>query len=400
MRSTKIGAILLLISVLSLFTSVYAESFGIRYSNKYRILVNIKGLPDGNKVYLIRTIGDSKADTISVAAAANSVVIFVGELELEGEIHFVKIDTSDFKELSGQQTWIRIMLANNQNIEITGDVAAWHAVKITGSQATSFYEKEIKIIADSLKVYAKQMTAASDDSVRYANSKIECENAVLSYLKKISTSYVAPNVMAKLEWVSAEIKEELYKSLAPKVRKSYYGVALRKVIDRSYKREQIKEGGLIPDFTLITLDSQYVSIKDFVAKNKVTLVDFWASWCKPCRSQIPHLTEIYNKYKDRGFNIIGISIDHRFPDWAAAVKEDKTPWLHFIQGNIKVDKEIFGLQAIPGYLLVDGEGKMLAFSRGLGSVPSFGPQLRGEVLSETIQKILDRSLELSSARDR
>jgi thiol-disulfide isomerase/thioredoxin len=110
---------------------------------------------------------------------------------------------------------------------------------------------------------------------------------------------------------------------------------------------------------------------------KVTIVDFWAAWCKPCRAENPNVVQVYNKYHDKGLNILGVSLDRRAEDWTKAIEEDGLVWNHV--SNIKYFDEIaelYNVRAIPATFILDENGVIIA------------KDLRGPALENKISELL------------
>ncbi|MNY40348.1 Thiol-disulfide oxidoreductase ResA [compost metagenome] len=124
---------------------------------------------------------------------------------------------------------------------------------------------------------------------------------------------------------------------------------------------------------------------DIVSASKVTLIDFWASWCKPCRAEIPFLKSAYTKYRSKGFNIISIAVRDRKADWKKALNEEGTAWVNGIEQDGEVWK-MFDFQSIPAYALVDGQGKIIAFQWNAGY--TIGGNIRQEHLDKKLAEIL------------
>lgn len=121
------------------------------------------------------------------------------------------------------------------------------------------------------------------------------------------------------------------------------------------------EGKAFPAFPAgkKTIDDKDLNLERF--KGKVLLVDFWATWCPPCRAEVAPLVSVYNKYKDKGFEIIGISFDKDRAEFDKFVKENKMDWAHYYDGKYW-DNEVgptYGIQSIPTMYLLDGEGKVI-----------------------------------------
>ncbi|WP_158559168.1 TlpA family protein disulfide reductase [Deminuibacter soli] len=106
-------------------------------------------------------------------------------------------------------------------------------------------------------------------------------------------------------------------------------------------------------------DANGNTVKLSSLKGKVVLVDFWASWCGPCRQSMPHLKKLYSEYKSKGFEIYGISLDESAAPWKRAVKEDGTSWIHVLDTQGRTAQQ-FNVQYIPTSYLIDKEGKVVA----------------------------------------
>ncbi|KAF1079683.1 MAG: hypothetical protein GQF41_3998 [Candidatus Rifleibacterium amylolyticum] len=138
------------------------------------------------------------------------------------------------------------------------------------------------------------------------------------------------------------------------------------------------EGKPFPEFPAgkKTIDGKDLNLARF--KGKVLLVDFWATWCPPCRAEVGPLVSVYNKYKDKGFEIVGISFDKERADFDAFVKENKMDWPHYFDGK-HWENEVgptYGIQSIPTMYLLDGEGKVIS------------TDLRDGKLEKELEKIL------------
>lgn len=136
------------------------------------------------------------------------------------------------------------------------------------------------------------------------------------------------------------------------------------------KFKPLAYGQPAPNFTLPNLNGDLVSLTDF--KNKVILVDFWASWCKPCRDQSPELVELHNNYRSKGLTIMSVSLDRNNERWLQAIKDDNLNWTHV--SNLKHWKDPiaaeYNVRSIPELFLIDEKGAVLARSHDLASIKS------------------------------
>lgn len=119
-------------------------------------------------------------------------------------------------------------------------------------------------------------------------------------------------------------------------------------------------GGEAPDFSQVSPEGASISLSDL--KGKIVLVDFWASWCGPCRRENPNVVRMYNKYKDKGFEILGVSLDSNKDRWVAAIAKDGLTWpqISDLKGWANAAAQLYGVTSIPQTVLVDKDGKILA----------------------------------------
>ncbi len=119
-------------------------------------------------------------------------------------------------------------------------------------------------------------------------------------------------------------------------------------------------GAKATDFTQTAPDGKRISLSDF--KGKYLLVDFWASWCRPCRMENPNVVAAYNRFKDKGFAILGVSLDSNKEQWIAAIRNDNLTWAQVsdLKGGSNDAAILYGIMSIPQNVLIDREGKIIA----------------------------------------
>lgn len=140
------------------------------------------------------------------------------------------------------------------------------------------------------------------------------------------------------------------------------GPHFHKIMKQIEAMKNADEGGLFTDFSLPDTKGKSVSVMSMITENQYTLVDFWASWCGPCRAEMPNVVAAYNKYHDKGFEVVGISLDEDRNAWLAAIKKLQMPWpqLSDLKGWNCEGAVLYKIQAIPSNLLVDQSGRIVA----------------------------------------
>ena len=195
------------------------------------------------------------------------------------------------------------------------------------------------------------------------NLENEIKQAQLDLIKTNSDQFFVTQIFPFLKkMATVEQTKEIYNLLPESSKQHTNVVAVLKDIEI---KESIQPGRLAPDFTLKTPEGKNLSLSDL--KGKVVLVDFWASWCKPCRASFPHMKELYAKYHAKGFEILGVTNDSRHKDWIKALKKDDLPWLNVAdefptEGPVRTARVItsYGMDYLPSTVLIDREGVIIA----------------------------------------
>ncbi len=194
---------------------------------------------------------------------------------------------------------------------------------------------------------------------------------VKAHPNSVVSAYLVDEYLAKQP--DAAVLQPLYDVFSENVKHSLYGKNVWKALQAG-NRTVI--GVKAPGFIIADKNRNKISLDAF--KGKYTLIDFWASWCGPCRAENPKVLEAYNNYKNKGFDVLSVSLDDNKTNWLKAVGEDKLPWTQVcdLKGTNSEVKKNYGIKMIPMNYLLDKEGRIIA------------KNLRGEALQRKLAEVL------------
>ena len=185
-------------------------------------------------------------------------------------------------------------------------------------------------------------------------------------------SALVVNRMVQSQSVPVAEAEKLYQGLSERMRQTELGQGIGETLN-SIKRTAI--GSKAPEFSAPTPSGEQLALSEVLGK--VTLVDFWAAWCRPCRAENPNVVRVYQKYKDKGLSILGVSLDRNADDWKKAIEDDGLDWHHV--SNVRYFDEIaelYNVTGIPASFILDENGVIVA------------KNLRGQALEDKIAELL------------
>ncbi|WP_316791315.1 TlpA disulfide reductase family protein [Pedobacter frigoris] len=368
------------ISLLTVVTLVAAASCAQnKQANGYVISGKIKGVNSG----MVKLMRHNDSDRTS--KAVDSAVLKNGVFELKGRTDNPEVMSLQFSP----GNWGMRLFVENSKIAVDIDTAgAEHydytaygmekgaslkKFKVSGSKVNDEYEQyendpeQLKFKAayatlNKMKGMDHEVLRAKSDSIskfykawqlKYINDFVAKNPASAAGIYMFSNYYMFESSMpifaveAMLAKFQADAKGSVYYT---------------NLVGDIEKRKTVLPGKQAPDFTLLKRDSTSFSLSS--TKGKYVMIDFWASWCKPCREAIPHWKEVYQKYKDKGFEIVSVSNDSRWKDWFKAMDQEQMPWLQVcdafpIKNMPAKVSTLYQIPSLPCYVLLDKNGKIL-----------------------------------------
>lgn len=255
----------------------------------------------------------------------------------------------------------------NSEITITGNIDSLNNVNIVGStlqdkftafnESTNTFDKEMQVIypqyQQAIDEEVKNKLEAQLDSIYEAKMGF-----IKDYVKTNGNCIIAPYLISRqlIHSIDLEELEELTNAVSPDLKESKY---TQKLIKRITLLRTLQPGLPAPIFSQNDENGNQVNLSDF--KGKYLLIDFWASWCTPCRRANPTVVEMYNKYEAKGFTILGVSMDSKKDKWLEAIEEDQLTWTHVstLEGWKNPAGKLYGVNSIPHAILIDPEGNIV-----------------------------------------
>jgi peroxiredoxin len=357
-----------LLSLVIIFTS-------FAYVSEYTVNAKVKGI--GGKVYLAKVVNDqlSKIDSTIIE---DGKFLFRGSVT-KPELYFLLFENNKKAQIQ--------FIVENSDIKITADLGSKNAPVVKGSSQHDIlnnFDEVMKAFKERSKNMQQDYGVAkqANDETKmevivndYNAMEKEKKHATKNYIKKHKSSFAAAVIVSKQRLNEVEDIDNILSVLDIKLLKLDI---LKGIKEKANKLKKVALEKTAPDFTLNDTEGKAVNLSSLYGKGYI-LIDFWASWCGPCRAENPHVVEAYNEFKDRGFEIVGVSLDRANVDgWKKAIADDKLTWIQLIDwtnGKAAV-ADMYAVTGIPMNFLLNKKGKIIA--KGL----------RGKALKEKLGELI------------
>lgn len=259
----------------------------------------------------------------------------------------------------------------NAKITFSAMKDSLQAANVSGSSSEDMYQnylRHLEPVRTKMDQWEDQYTKANKSRNEQLVSSLEKTYDSLSEQKKeVISNFVKsyPKSIISAWAVSRNFRfnpdpqklKPLYEALDTSVQSTVYGKEIKQTLDIA---EKLQTGNTAPDFTQTNISGDPLSLSDL--RGKYVLIDFWASWCGPCRRENPNVVKAYSQYKNDGFTILGVSLDENKEDWKKAVKKDHLNWhqVSDLKGWKNAVAREYGIYAIPSNILIGPKGKIIA----------------------------------------
>jgi thiol-disulfide isomerase/thioredoxin len=300
-----------------------------------------------------------------------------GDIAHPGSAHILFKNAKEVIPPNREEKRMREIYIEPGIMNLSGNPQDLRSLKISGSKAQSEFEelqgktasvhKEMQPINDRLMEETDHEKAAAIRAELQPYDAVE-KKITYQFLKESPNSYVTLNIMwLYVTQMSLDSVKLIFNSFNDELKATIEG---KEIANKIKQVEKGMPGRVAPAFTKTDINGKTLSLADF--KGKYVLLDFWASWCVPCRKGNPHMIKLYNEYKDQGFEIIGVADDDQNnAAWKGAVKKDSVGiWRHVLRGlkmpNGMLDRSNpndvslqYGISSLPTKVLIDPSGKII-----------------------------------------
>jgi len=317
----------------------------------------------------------------------DSARIRKGSFTMKGTIDYPQMVILSLRGAHGG----KMFFIENSDINIAGNKDSLYVASVSGSATQAEYEAYIALFDDMNKKmeavygeYQKARAAGNQPLTDTLEKKLdamdgEMLNIKKDFISKHPSSYVTPTVVNEISYyLDVPEMESMLTSLDTTLNKVATVVSLK---ERLNIMKSVAIGQKAPDFTLNDVNGNPVSLSSKTGgKTKLLLVDFWASWCGPCRGENPNVVKVWTAYNKKGFDVFGVSLDKSADSWKKAIADDKLTWTQVsdLQYWNSAAAKQYAVNSIPSNFLIDGNGVII------------GHNLRGEDLYKKVEEVLGK----------
>jgi thiol-disulfide isomerase/thioredoxin len=321
--------------------------------------------------YLINGYVEGAADgTVLKMLNGNTGVEEASSTIQKGKFSFLgKIVSPDFKVIgvNGEAPFITVFL-DNSNVAINVKKDAWEAADIRGSASHNDFVNFTEVT----KPYEDLMMGKGRFEGKFMD---EAATTIETFVNNNTNSFISPLAIYRASQITGDFTklEVLYNKLSAPVKASPIAAYLAQQIELN---KAAGYGKPLANFSQADTSGKEISLESF--KGKYVLVDFWASWCGPCRAENPNVVSTYEKYKNKNFTVLGVSLDRAKQPWIDAIAADNLTWTHVSDLKFwsNAVAQQFGIQSIPQNYLIDPQGNLI------------GKNLRGAALEYKLSQVI------------
>lgn len=346
---------------------------------------SIKGMADtkdGTMIY--RIVADANNQPMII----DSVAVASGKFKMSGIAETPDIQFLSVQSVNGNFPLI-VETGTIKTSIYKDSISSSRAYGTVSNDGFMTYKAETKMFVTSLNAIGKDMQQArfakdsllsADLQEQYFDVQGQIKDYELEFIKTNADSYISPLILERFlssKQISNDEVKTLFDGFTERIKASKSGQNIAKLIDVPEAPAPAKIGQLAPDFNGPDHTGKNFTLKENLGK--ITIVDFWASWCRPCRVENPNLVNTYNKLHGKGLEIISVSLDKDKKSWIRAIEDDGLKWDGHVS-NLKFWNEpiakLYQVTSIPATFILDENGKIIA------------KNLRGLALEQKIEELL------------
>ena len=344
-------------------------------------------IKDSTRVFITK-VGETKERiNLDTAFIKNGKFKFTGNADSIPEMRYLFVDNF--------LGYTPLILENGQ-IELTGHRDSLTVATVRGTPQNEIFKdylegsRGIQGKAQSIQEDLKKARFGKDTATvislqdEWTELQEEFKNFDIGFIKDNPNSLIGALLIDRAlsqKLLEVQEVEEMYEALSPRIKNTEAGINISKNLRTLKEKEENGKktaiGVKAPNFSAPTPSGEQLALNDVLGK--VTLVDFWAAWCRPCRAENPNIVRVYKKYHDKGLNVLGVSLDRKAEDWKKAIADDGLDWNHVSNVAYFNDPiaKLYNVDAIPAAFLLDENGIIVA------------KNLRGPALEHKVAELLN-----------